>query len=216
MEMSEYGVTVWLAPALNIVRNPLCGRNYEYYSEDPVLSGKFAAAVTRGVQETSGNFVTIKHFAVNNQEEDRYYVSSDVDERVLREIYLKGFEIAVKEGHPRFVMTAYNKINDVYCANNRELCTDMLRAEWGFCGAVMTDWLSTGEDRADEAEAISSGVNLSGPDFLSRRDKIVAALNIRSATAIWIGWQHSAGTKERCKEEAHLYAFFRRIQSAAL
>ncbi len=82
---------------------------------------------------------------------------------MLREIYLKGFEIAVKEGQPRFVMTAYNKINDVYCANNRELCTDMLRAEWGFCGAVMTDWLSTGEDRADEAEAISSGVDLIMP-----------------------------------------------------
>ena len=162
-EMSEYGVTVWLAPALNIVRNPLCGRNFEYYSEDPVLSGKFAAAVTTGVQETPGNYVTIKHFAVNNQEENRYYVSSELDERVLREIYLKGFEIAVKEGKPRFVMTAYNKINDIYCANNRELCTGILRSEWGFDGAVMTDWLSTGGDRADEAEAISSGVDLIMP-----------------------------------------------------
>ena len=162
-EMSEYGVSVWLAPALNIVRNPLCGRNYEYYSEDPVLSGKFAAAVTTGVQETPGNYVTIKHFAANNQEENRYYVSSDLDERVLREIYLKGFEIAVKEGKPRFVMTAYNKINDIFCANNRELCTDILRAEWGFDGAVMTDWLSTGGDRADEAKAVSSGVDLIMP-----------------------------------------------------
>ena len=154
---------MWLAPALNIVRNPLCGRNYEYYSEDPVLSGKFVAAVTTGVQETPGNYVTIKHFAANNQEENRYYVSSDLDERVLREIYLKGFEIAVKEGKPRFVMTAYNKINDIFCANNRELCTDILRAEWGFDGAVMTDWLSTGGDRADEAKAVSSGVDLIMP-----------------------------------------------------
>ena len=162
-EMTEYGVRVWLAPALNLVRNPLCGRNYEYYSEDPVLSGKLAAAVTAGVQETPGNYVTIKHFAVNNQEENRYYVSSDLDERVLREIYLKGFEIAVKEGHPEFVMTAYNKVNDVYCANNRELCTDILRGEWGFGGAVMTDWFSTGDDRADEAKAVSAGVDLIMP-----------------------------------------------------
>ncbi len=175
-EMSEYGANVWLAPALNIVRNPLCGRNYEYYSEDPVLSGKIAAAVTAGVQETPGNFVTIKHFAVNNQEENRYYVSSDLDERVLREIYLRGFEIAVKEGHPRFVMTAYNKINNVYCANNRELCTDILRGEWGFCGVVMTDWLSTGEDRADEAKAVSSGVDLIMPGSKKVVKKLAKAL----------------------------------------
>jgi len=162
-EMSEYGVTWWLAPALNIVRNPLCGRNYEYYSEDPLISGKFAAAVTRGVQETPGNFVTIKHFAANNQEENRYYVSSDVDERALREIYLRGFEIAVRESSPRALMSAYNRINGIYCANSRALCTDILRREWGFDGIVMTDWLSTGEDRADEAECLYAGVDLIMP-----------------------------------------------------
>lgn len=162
-EMTEYGVTWWLAPALNIVRNPLCGRNYEYYSEDPLLSGMLAAAVTRGVQATPGNFVTIKHFAVNNQEENRYYMSSDLDERTLREIYLRGFEIAVRESHPKAVMSAYNKINGVYCANNRELCTDILRGEWGFEGIVMTDWLSTGEDRADEAGCLNAGVDLIMP-----------------------------------------------------
>lgn len=162
-EMTEYGVTWWLAPALNIVRNPLCGRNYEYYSEDPLLSGKLAGAVTRGVQQSPGRFVTIKHFAVNNQEENRYYVSSDVDERTLREIYLKGFEIVVKEASPKAVMSAYNKINDTYCANSKELCTDILRSEWGFEGIVMTDWLSTGEDRASEAGCLKAGVDLIMP-----------------------------------------------------
>ena len=162
-EMTEYGVTWWLAPALNIVRNPLCGRNYEYYSEDPLLSGKLAAAVTRGVQATPGNYVTIKHFAANNQEENRYYVSSKLDERTLREIYLRGFEIVVREAGPKAVMSAYNKINGVYCANNRELCTDVLRGEWGFDGIVMTDWLSTGEDRADEAGCPGAGVDLIMP-----------------------------------------------------
>ncbi len=162
-EMTEYGVTWWLAPALNIVRNPLCGRNYEYYSEDPLLSGKLAAAVTRGVQETPGNYVTVKHFAANNQEENRYFVSSDLDERALREIYLRGFEIVVREARPRAIMSAYNKINGVYCANNRELCTDILRGEWGFEGIVMTDWLSTGEDRADEAGCLNAGIDLIMP-----------------------------------------------------
>ncbi len=162
-EMTEYGVTWWLAPALNIVRNPLCGRNFEYYSEDPLLSGRLAAAVTRGVQETPGNYVTIKHFAANNQEENRYHVSSELDERTLREIYLRGFEIVVREAAPKAVMSAYNKINNVYCANNRALCTDILRGEWGFDGIVMTDWLSTGKDRADEAGCLNAGVDLIMP-----------------------------------------------------
>ena len=162
-EMVEYGVTWWLAPALNIVRNPLCGRNYEYYSEDPLLSGKLAAAITRGVQFVPDSYVTVKHFAVNNQEENRYYVSSDLDERTLREIYLRGFEIVVREAKPRAVMSAYNKINGTYCANSRALCTDILRGEWGFDGIVMTDWLSTGEDRADEARCLNAGVDLIMP-----------------------------------------------------
>ena len=107
--------------------------------------------------------MTIKHFAANNQEDNRYYVSSDVDERALREIYLKGFEIAVRESAPKAVMSAYNKINGTYCANSRDLCTDILRSEWGFDGIVMTDWLSTGEDRAGEAECLSAGVDLIMP-----------------------------------------------------
>lgn len=162
-EMSEYGVVFWLAPALNIVRNPLCGRNYEYYSEDPLISGKMAATVTRGVQETPGNYVTIKHFAANNQEENRYYVSSDMDERTLREIYLRGFEIAVREARPKALMTAYNKLNGVYCPASKELIDDILRREWDFDGIVMTDWLSTGEDRAQNPEVIAAGVDLIMP-----------------------------------------------------
>lgn len=162
-EMTEYGVVFWLAPALNIIRNPLCGRNYEYYSEDPFLSGKMAAMITKGVQETPGNYVTIKHFAANNQEENRYYVSSDMDERTLREIYLRGFEIAVKEAKPKALMTAYNKLNGIYCPVNEELVKQILKKEWGFDGVVMTDWLSTGEDRAAHAESIASGVDLIMP-----------------------------------------------------
>lgn len=162
-EMTEYGVVFWLAPALNLIRNPLCGRNYEYYSEDPLISGKMAAAVTKGVQATPGNYVTLKHFAANNQEENRYYVSSDMDERTLRELYLRGFEIAIKESKPKALMTAYNKINGVYCAENRDLLQSILRREWGFDGLVMTDWLSTGEDRAQNAAALAAGVDLIMP-----------------------------------------------------
>jgi len=162
-EMSEYGVTFWLAPAMNIVRNPLCGRNYEYYSEDPLLTGQFAAAVTHGVQATQGNYVTIKHFCANNQETNRFTVSSEVDERALREIYLKAFEMVVKSAHPRSIMAAYNRLNGVYCANSRELCTDLLRGEWGFDGVVMTDWYATDQNRADAALAIRQGVDLVMP-----------------------------------------------------
>ena len=162
-EMNEYGVSYWLAPAMNIVRNPLCGRNYEYLSEDPLITGKMAAAITRGAQRSPLNNATIKHFCANSQEADRYSISSEVDERVLREIYWRGFEIAVREAHPRAIMTAYNRLNGTYCANSRELCTDLLRREWGFDGVVMTDWMSTGKDRASEAEAIRAGVDIIMP-----------------------------------------------------
>ena len=162
-EMSEYGVTFWLAPAMNIVRNPLCGRNYEYFSEDPLLTGLLASAITHGVQATSGNFVTVKHFCANNQETNRFHVSSEVDERALREIYWRGFEIVVKQAHPRAIMAAYNRLNGVYCTNNRELCTDLLRGEWHFDGLVMTDWFATDQNRADNTLAIQAGVDLIMP-----------------------------------------------------
>ncbi len=162
-EMDEYGVTFWLAAAMNIVRNPLCGRNFEYLSEDPLVTGRIAAAITRGAQASPKNCATVKHFSANSQEAHRYCVSSEVDERVLREIYWRGFEIAVREAKPRAVMTAYNRLNGIYCANSHELCTDLLRREWEFDGVVMTDWMSTGKNRADEAEAIRAGVDIIMP-----------------------------------------------------
>jgi beta-glucosidase len=159
-EMVEYGVTYWLAPALNIQRNPLCGRNFEYYSEDPLLSGKYAAAVTRGIQSVDGVYATIKHYLCNNQEDNRNKVSSNVRERALREIYLRGFRIAVEEGRAKSVMTSYNKINGVYAPNSYDACTRVLRNEWGFDGVVMTDWMSTSKDRASAAQCIAAGNDL--------------------------------------------------------
>ena len=143
VEMKEFHVDLWLAPGMNIQRNPLCGRNFEYYSEDPFLSGSMAAAVTKGVQSTEGCGVTIKHFACNNQEDNRMGVDAYVSERALREIYLKGFEIAVKQSDPVAIMSSYNLINGVHAANSKDLCTVIAREEWGFNGVIMSDWNTT-------------------------------------------------------------------------
>lgn len=142
-EMEEFDVDLWLAPGMNIHRNPLCGRNFEYYSEDPFLSGMMAASVTTGVQNHRGCGVTIKHFSCNNQEDNRMGVNICVSERALREIYLRGFEIAVKKSKPIAMMSSYNLVNGVHAANSKDLCTAIAREEWGFEGVIMSDWNTT-------------------------------------------------------------------------
>lgn len=143
-EMEMFGVHLWLAPAMNIHRSIRCGRNFEYFSEDPLVSGKMAAAITRGVQIHPGCGTTIKHYACNNQEYNRTQNNSQVSERALREIYLKGFGICVRESQPKAVMTSYNLINGIHTSESNGLIEDVLRHEYGFEGVVMTDWVVHG------------------------------------------------------------------------
>ena len=157
-EAAMSGVSVLLAPGLNIKRNPLCGRNFEYFSEDPYLSGKLAAAMIRGI-ESQGVGACPKHFAVNNQEERRMALNAVVDERTLRELYLTGFEIAVKEGRPKALMSAYNQVNGVYANEHYHLLTEILREDWGFDGFVVTDWGGGN----DYTQGIQNGSNLQMP-----------------------------------------------------
>ena len=140
-EMERFGVHLWLAPALNIHRSIRCGRNFEYFSEDPYVSGKMAAALTLGVQAHPGCGTTIKHYCANNQETNRYGNNSQVSERALREIYLKGFGICVRDSQPKAVMTSYNLLNGTHTAERRDLSEDVLRSEFGFAGIIMTDWV---------------------------------------------------------------------------
>lgn len=143
-EVKENNISVWLAPAMNIHRSPLCGRNFEYYSEDPVVAGEMAAAAVKGIQ-SQGIAATVKHFACNNKETNRKNSDSRVSERALREIYLKGFEIAVKKAQPYALMTSYNIINEHRASENKDLLEGILRGEWRYQGVVMTDWWTKGE-----------------------------------------------------------------------
>ncbi|HWT75367.1 MAG TPA: glycoside hydrolase family 3 N-terminal domain-containing protein [Mobilitalea sp.] len=190
-EMQQFGVTLWLAPGMNIHRNPLCGRNFEYYSEDPLLTGMCAAADTKGVQKFPGIGTTIKHYAVNNQEDNRFFSNSHVSERALREIYLKGFEIAAKTSQPMSVMSSYNLLNGIHTANHYELLTSVLRDEWGFAGFVMSDWFTSqnisflvGEEEhkypiSSSPLCIKAGNDIQMPGCQQNVDDIVEAVDAK-------------------------------------
>ncbi len=183
-EMERFGVQLWLAPALNIHRSILCGRNFEYYSEDPLVAGTFAAAITNGVQTHKGCGTTIKHYAANNAETNRYNNNSHVSERAMREIYLRGFGICVKNSQPKAVMTSYNLLNGTHTSEHRGLIEDILRDEYGFRGIVMTDWVidelsSSPENRyrgARADEVVKAGGDLFMPGCQTDFERVLEGI----------------------------------------
>lgn len=167
-EMARFGVHIWLAPAMNIHRFPLCGRNFEYYSEDPVISGKIAAAVTRGVQKHPGCGVSVKHFCANNQENNRMHNNSVLSQRALRDIYLKGFRIVVEEANPATIMSSYNLLNGEHTSHRYDLLETLLRQEWGYKGIVMSDWVTTNLTKPEDKYpgSCASGSIKAGNDIM--------------------------------------------------
>lgn len=182
-EMEHFGAHLWLAPAMNLHRSILCGRNFEYLSEDPLLAGRTAAGITRGVQSHPGRGVTLKHFAFNNQETNRFNSCSHVSQRAARDLYLRGFEIAVREAGPHAVMTSYNLVNGVHTSQSSDLLETILRQEWGFAGLVMTDWVVAGFARTDApwlrataSATVAAGNELFMPGSEADRQDLLAAL----------------------------------------
>lgn len=196
-EMELFGVRLWLAPAVNIQRSPLCGRNFEYYSEDPFLSGCIGAGITEGVQKHKGCGTTIKHFVCNNQETNRYVSNSVVSERALREIYLRSFEVALRKCRPFAVMSSYNLVNGEHTCNSKDLLTYVLRDEWQYDGLVMTDWHVTNKDmlqmvrsrknkydKASAAACVKAGNALTMPGLESDREDILNGLHSKEEAAL--------------------------------
>src|SRR3954452_23405301 len=196
VEARAEDVAVLLGPGVNIKRSPLCGRNFEYFSEDPLLAGVLAAALVRGIQ-TQGVGTSLKHFAVNNQETDRVRVSADVDERTLREIYLPAFEHVVTQTEPWTVMCSYNRVNGLHVSQHPWLLTQVLRDEWGFEGVVVSDWGAV----HDRVAALEAGLDLEMPPALGRSDAAVVEA-IRSGTLGMEGRDRSAPRVLRLSERA--------------
>ena len=208
-EAAAQEVSVLLGPGLNTKRSPLCGRNFEYYSEDPLLAGKLAAGFIRGA-EGEGVGTSLKHFAVNNQETLRMSVSAEVDERALHEVYLKPFEIAVKEGAPSTVMCSYNRINGVYASENKLLLTQILREQWGFDGLVMSDWGAVYRRPA----GVAAGLDLEMPSSGGVTDREIvravragelqeAALDVLCARVLRLALAHAPQRKKACIFRLH-------------
>ena len=188
-EMDIFNIQLWLAPALNIHRNILCGRNFEYYSEDPLITGKMAAAMVKSVQSYKNKGATIKHYAANNQETNKFNNNSKMSERALREIYLKGFQIAIEESKPYAIMTSYNLLNGIHPSANKELLIDILRTEWKFEGLILTDWSITGMHDHDSKyngqnvfDNIKNGNNLMMPGSQIDYNILIDKLNEKSLT----------------------------------
>ena len=172
--MERFGVHIWLAPAMNIHRLPLCGRSFEYFSEDPLISGKMAAAITRAVQKHPGCGVSIKHFCANNQETNRMHSNSMVSQRALRDIYLKGFRIAIDDANPTTVMTSYNLLNGEHTSQRYDLLEIVLRQEWGYRGVVISDWVVKNDSKPGDRYpgAVASGSIKAGNDIMMPGNQI--------------------------------------------